>query len=424
MIEVLNYEDPLHLEQEVDRLKRERGLTTALIIPTYNEGANIGGILDVFAKLQGKGIDEIYVVDSGSTDNTESEVIKRRCSFYPASQDPRLSEFPNIRGKGINMWLGQFISKADILLYADGDMKNPSRDVLLRLLFPILARNDVMLVKSIFTRDTILSGNNQIVGGRVTRLTVKPLLQVFFPELSHIIQPINGNIAVRRSAIESMPFGAKYEADLQILINIALQYGTDKITQVFCGSFQQEGQDLESLEIMAYQYIRVILGMAQETGRVSFAYPLSDNFLQVRISGPTIEEYTHPVKTILLPHALQYDDYRQRFITRVTVSSWLPPTPDQLEKPDIIFVAPEMMGRVMEFASKLRGWDPMPPIINFSNLNPDGGLKNLRETYPGKNILMIASPETLSLIDPNLNSSSQVLITRNSVGDYVVDYKQ
>lgn len=278
---LLGLSEPLPVSSLME-FKRQNGISVATILPTLNEGKTVGAILDTWRPLHEEGLlDKMFIVDSGSTDNTRAEVEMRGFPYISAKDIMTQLGLPsNIRGKGVNMWLAQFLTEADILVFADSDMRNPRPDSIINLLAPILPNAGIQLVKSIFTRDTVAPAGDKMAGGRVTKLTALPLTQIFFPELEGIAQPLNGNIAIRREAMSAIPMASRYEADLQILTETALKYGPDSIAQIYCGSFKQDGQDLDGLERMANQYVRTILFLAEKYGRIKLEKPLSPHFIQ------------------------------------------------------------------------------------------------------------------------------------------------
>ena len=56
-------------------------------------------------------------------------------------------------------------------------------------------------------------------GGRVTELTARPLLNLFYPELAAVQQPLAGEIAARRELLERLPFVTGYGVDIGLLID-------------------------------------------------------------------------------------------------------------------------------------------------------------------------------------------------------------
>ena len=49
------------------------------------------------------------------------------------------------------------------------------------------------------------SGAQAPQGGRVTELVARPLLNLFWPELAHVVQPLAGEWAIRRDMFAQLP---------------------------------------------------------------------------------------------------------------------------------------------------------------------------------------------------------------------------
>ena len=115
-------------------------------------------------------------------------------------------------------------------------------------------------VKAKFTRSA----------GRVTVLTARPLLVTFFPELSHIDQPLGGIIATRRSVLRGLRFENDYGVDVGLLLDIAAKGA--RIEQVDIGHIEHDSQSLEVLGDMAKQVVRVILDRASKRNRLNLKH--------------------------------------------------------------------------------------------------------------------------------------------------------
>jgi glycosyltransferase involved in cell wall biosynthesis len=92
------------------------GPMVSIIIPTFNEGANIGRLLDSVRSQSGVGF-EVIVVDQGSYDRTVEIAKSYGCTVVAT---PR-ANFYSPPGRNRNV--GAAISKGSILLHLDADME-------------------------------------------------------------------------------------------------------------------------------------------------------------------------------------------------------------------------------------------------------------------------------------------------------------
>ena len=95
--------------------KQRQGLTISLCLPTYNEENTIGKeIILLKSELHDRYplLDEIAVIDSGSTDNTREVAANFGADVYLA--EDHLTECGNHRGKGENLWKALYLLKGDI----------------------------------------------------------------------------------------------------------------------------------------------------------------------------------------------------------------------------------------------------------------------------------------------------------------------
>jgi glucosyl-3-phosphoglycerate synthase len=89
-------------------------------------------------------------------------------------------------------------------------------------------------------------------GGRVTELTARPLLNLFYPELAGVRQPLSGEIAADRALLEQLPFATGYAIEIAMLIDVYREVGLEAMAQVDLEVRQNEHQPLHDLTPMAY----------------------------------------------------------------------------------------------------------------------------------------------------------------------------
>lgn len=214
-----------------------------VIIPTLNEEKRIGEIIR-YVKTKAI-VSEIIVIDDGSTDDTFAIAKAEGAKVYLSS----------LLGKGASMHDGLGRSKNEKVLFLDGDIFNFSHDLVDKMVQPLISE-EADFVKGKFNR----------ASGRVTELTAKPLLKIFFPELLTFEQPLGGIIAANRDFLNNLKFENDYGVDIGLLIDVA-QLGA-RIKEVEVGYLDHDHQPLEALSKMSLQVVRTILTKAAKYRRL------------------------------------------------------------------------------------------------------------------------------------------------------------
>lgn len=214
-----------------------------VIIPALNESKKIAEV--VRYALRQDDVSEVIVVDDGSIDGTAELAEGAGARVLTSS----------LLGKGASLKDGLEEAHHEIVVFLDGDMSGFVPDLVAKLTRPI-RQGLANFVKAKYAR----------TAGRVTTLTAKPLIQVFFPELACFDQPLGGVIAARKSTLESIELETDYGVDLGMLID--LQMLGETIAEVDIGRIQHISQPLEDLSRMASQVARTILHRAARYGRL------------------------------------------------------------------------------------------------------------------------------------------------------------
>jgi len=213
--------------------KEKTGLSVSLCIPTLNEEATIGKEVVIFrSELMERYplIDEIAVIDSGSTDKTLEVAAAFGADTYFAGDV--LPAHGHKRGKGENLWKAIHQLKGDIICYIDADIKNIHPRFCYGLIGPLLYREEIQYVKAFYDRPLAVSPGVRISGGgRVTEILVRPLFSLFFPELTALIQPLSGEYAVRRRTLEDIPFPIGYGVETSHLMDVYAKHGLEAFAQ-------------------------------------------------------------------------------------------------------------------------------------------------------------------------------------------------
>lgn len=214
-----------------------------VVIPALNEAARVGDV--VRHALADPATAEVIVVDDSSIDDTARLARQAGAEVITST----------MLGKGASMRDGVGAARCDLIVYLDGDLAGLRPNIVTDLCRPLM-RGEADFVKARFGR----------VGGRVTELTAKPMLKVFFPEIAHFAQPLGGLIAARASLLKALSFENGYGVDIGLLID-AHRTGA-RLAEVDIGSLENDSQPLLDLTAMANEVSRVIYTRARAAGRL------------------------------------------------------------------------------------------------------------------------------------------------------------
>ncbi|MET9503931.1 glucosyl-3-phosphoglycerate synthase [Streptomyces sp. NPDC006259] len=237
---------PLH---RVLAAKRASGQTVSVVLPALNEQETVGDIVAVIRHdlmQQVPLVDEIVVVDSGSTDRTSE--VAAAAGARVVHRDAILPRIPAVPGKGEVLWRSLLVTTGDIVCFVDADLRDFSSDFVTGIVGPLLTDPGVDLVKAMYDRPLDGAAGQ---GGRVTELMARPLLNMHWPQLAGFVQPLGGEYAARRSLLEQLPFPVGYGVELGMLVDALHLVGLDALAQVDVGVRRHRHQNGQALGRMA-----------------------------------------------------------------------------------------------------------------------------------------------------------------------------
>lgn len=206
----------------------------AVIIPARDEERTVQDIVTAIrSELMVRPtpvVDDLLVVDSDSQDDTAA--VARAAGARVLSTQQIWPHIPSVPGKGEALWRGVAATDAEVIVFLDADLLSFTPDHLFALVGPILADDDVHLVKAAYARRL---AEVPEAGGRVTELVARPLINAHWPELAGVVQPLAGEYAVRRSHFETLAIPCGYGVEIATLIDTAQSCGLDAIAQVDLG---------------------------------------------------------------------------------------------------------------------------------------------------------------------------------------------
>lgn len=234
------------------------GRTISVVLPALNEEETVGSVVETITPLLGGLVDELIVLDSGSTDDTEIRAVAAGARVVTREQ--ALPEVPTTPGKGEVLWRSLAATTGDLVVFVDSDLIDPDPMFVPKLLGPLLLTPDVHLVKGFYRRPLKVSGSeDKNGGGRVTELVARPLLAALRPELTCLLQPLGGEYAGTRELLTSIPFAPAYGVEIGLLIDTYDRLGLDGIAQVNLGVREHRNRPLTELAAMSRQVIATLL---------------------------------------------------------------------------------------------------------------------------------------------------------------------
>ncbi|HEX7442605.1 MAG TPA: glucosyl-3-phosphoglycerate synthase [Acidimicrobiales bacterium] len=243
------------------RLVREKaGQKISVCLPARDEEDTVGEIVEILRKAlveQVPLIEEILVVDDHSSDRT-AEVAAEAGAVVLAA-DEILAEYGEGHGKGEALWKSLYASRGDLIVWCDADVRQFDPAFVVGLVGPLLARPDLVFVKGFYERP-LEHGSGQ--GGRVTELLARPVVALLFPHLAPIVQPLAGEYAGRREALEQLSFVEGYGVDLGLLIDVAARFGLEAMAQVDLGVRVHRNRPLDELSPQATAVLQTALRRA------------------------------------------------------------------------------------------------------------------------------------------------------------------
>lgn len=247
--------------KDLVELKKQQGLTISLALPALNEEETVGKVIRIMKKeLMQKYplLDEIVLIDSNSTDRTREIAKKEGVPVYIHQE--LLPDMEPRRGKGEALWKSLLVTKGDIIVWIDTDIVNIHPRFVYGIIGPLLINPQVQLVKGFYRRPLKVGQKMQAGGGgRVTELTARPLLNLFYPELSGVVQPLSGEYAGRREALERATFYSGYGVETGLLIDIYEKFNLEAIAQVDLLERIHHNQHLEALSKMSFAIIQTVI---------------------------------------------------------------------------------------------------------------------------------------------------------------------
>jgi glucosyl-3-phosphoglycerate synthase len=270
-----------------DLLAAKGDTTVSVVLPARDERETVGEIVATIRRDLVDGaplVDEVIVIDSRSVDDTAE--VAAAAGARVVAQDAVRPELPPMSGKGEALWKSMHVARGDLIVFVDADLRNFSSSFVTGLLGPLLDDPSVCYVKACYDRPYAADG--RVIphgGGRVTELVARPLINMHWPLLAGVLQPLSGEYAGRRAVLERLPFVTGYGVELGLLLDVLEVAGLDAIAQVDLGTRVHSHQSAEALGGMSGQIMQTAWSRLERQGKVVRLDPPSTTLTQFRRDG-------------------------------------------------------------------------------------------------------------------------------------------
>jgi glucosyl-3-phosphoglycerate synthase len=305
------FKDPNHLLN----LKKQQGLSISLALPALNEEKTVGNVIHTIQRalvLDVPLLDEIVLIDSNSSDHTRE--IAEGLGIPVHIHQSVLPKYGARHGKGEALWKSLYCTRGDIIIWIDTDIVNIHPRFVYGLIGPLLVKPDIHFVKGFYKRPLKVANKTQATGGgRVTELTARPLLNLFYPELSGVVQPLAGEYGGRRKLLEQLTFFSGYGVEIGLLIDVLERFGLDAIGQVDLLERIHHNQPLEALGKMSFAIIQAVVRKLESRYRQNLLENVNTTMKLIRHERERFFLDIEEVAERERPPMVELEEYRSRF---------------------------------------------------------------------------------------------------------------
>ncbi len=295
-------------------LKERQGLTTSLCLPTLNEEVTIGRIIKMMRThlmQEFPLLDEIVVVDSNSTDRTVE--VATRLGVPVVQHSDILPECGTATGKGEALWKSLQVLRGDLIAWIDTDIANIHPRFVYGVLGPLIWNPELVYVKGFYQRPLRMGGKVEARGGgRVTELAARPLLNLFYPELSGFIQPLAGEYAGRRQALEQVPFFVGYGVETGLLIDLWSKFKLYRLGQVDLEERIHRNQSLIALSKMAFEIVQVVMQRVGTEKGIELVNELNKSMKLIRYARDEFQLDIADIRAVERPPIISVAEYQEQ----------------------------------------------------------------------------------------------------------------
>lgn len=300
---------------QIVKEKEKQGITISLCIPAFNEEKTIGKeviILKSELVTRYRLLDELAVIDSGSTDQTREIAATFGADVYLASDV--LPEMGEKRGKGESLWKAIYQLQGDILVFIDADIKNIQPYFVYGLVAPLLQYPDIKYVKAFYERPLTYSQNGHSCdGGYIIETLIRSLFSLYFQGLTTIIQPLSAGYAAKREVLERIPFPIGDSVEISLLIDVYRQWGLETIGQIDLDQLVYQNHSPRDVGNMLNDILHIFLSRLTYQEIVSHLSELSHILYQIQTCNNFHEQGDSTIPYEERPPMVEVPAYREKF---------------------------------------------------------------------------------------------------------------
>jgi glucosyl-3-phosphoglycerate synthase len=265
--ETRSFHHSLYPAARIATERAERGLSVSVCLPARECAETIGRIVSALGELRDEGaIDEVVVVDAASRDGTAAVAARAGAAVWQEAE--LMPSYGPVLGKGDAMWRALSVLDGEVVCFLDADTEGFTAHFATGLLGPLVCGSGISFVKGFYRRPLAHGTASDANGGRVNHLTARPALELFYPQLAGVRQPLAGEVAARRTLLERLPFTTGYGVEIGMLIDVWNEVGLDGMAQVDLEEHRNHHQPLSALTPMAFAVLATIAARLQREGRL------------------------------------------------------------------------------------------------------------------------------------------------------------
>ncbi|MCW3056789.1 MAG: glycosyl transferase family 2 [Solirubrobacterales bacterium] len=256
-----------HSRFSAERISAERKQSVSVCLPARDCAGTVGQIVGSLVDLREMGaIDEIVVVDAASADGTAT--VAERAGAIVWQEAELMPSYGPVLGKGDAMWRALSVLGGELVCFLDADTEGFSAHFATGLLGPLVCEPSVSFVKAFYRRPLAEGAGQSEGGGRVNHLMARPALELFYPELAGVRQPLAGEVGARRELLDQLPFATGYGVEIAMLIDAWRSVGLEAMAQVDLEEHRNRHQSLSALTPMAATVLTTIAQRLRREGRL------------------------------------------------------------------------------------------------------------------------------------------------------------